>query len=180
MLALKSNPQVALKPQDVIVLFKLFVWAGDKPPSYRYLAEQLEIGVSEVHASVNRLVESGLVLKSPGKLKPMKAAARDFILKGAIYSFPAVRDASAVGVPTSWGAAPLNKHINQAGLQPPVWPCAEGLVRGDVLYPLYPTAPQAALNDPRLHEMLALFDAIRSGRARERSLGAKLLKGLLK
>nr|MCU0754902.1 MarR family transcriptional regulator [Xanthomonadales bacterium] len=34
----------------------------------------------------------------------------------------------------------------------------------------------AALADPALHRMLALLDALRSGRARERALAASLLQ----
>ena len=36
--------------------------------------------------------------------------------------------------------------------------------------PLYPSVPAAAAEDPRLHELLALADALRVGRARERSM----------
>jgi hypothetical protein len=42
-------------------------------------------------------------------------------------------------------------------------------------HPLYPSVPQAALRNPALHELLALFDAIRGGSPRERALAIKLL-----
>ena len=51
-----------------------------------------------------------------------------------------------------------------------VWPHAEGPVRGIALIPLYPSVPAAALRNPALYENLALFDALRMGRARERNL----------
>ncbi len=51
----------------------------------------------------------------------------------------------------------------------------EGTVRGVALAPLYPTAPEAARKDSALYELLALFDAVRSGQAREREIAQKLL-----
>jgi hypothetical protein len=50
-----------------------------------------------------------------------------------------------------------------------------GTVRGPSLSPLCKTAPDAALADPALHEMLALLDALRAGRSRERTLAEKHL-----
>jgi hypothetical protein len=43
------------------------------------------------------------------------------------------------------------------------------------LAPLYPTVPEAALRDERLYAILALFDAVRSGQARERNIAQKKL-----
>jgi hypothetical protein len=48
------------------------------------------------------------------------------------------------------------------------------------LAPLYKTVPQAALRDPFLYQMLALLDAIRDGRSRERQLAEQELKLRLK
>jgi hypothetical protein len=36
--------------------------------------------------------------------------------------------------------------------------------------PFYTTMPAAALRDPKLYELLAIVDAIRDGRARERRM----------
>jgi hypothetical protein len=52
----------------------------------------------------------------------------------------------------------------------------DGERRGISFYPLYPSVPQAARKDPVLYQTLALFDALRGGAARERSLAAKLLE----
>jgi hypothetical protein len=49
-------------------------------------------------------------------------------------------------------------------------------VRGLSLAPLYPSVPDAALRDERLYAVLSLFDAIRSGQARERDAAQKLLE----
>jgi hypothetical protein len=45
---------------------------------------------------------------------------------------------------------------------------------------LYKTVPQAALRDPLLYQMLALIDAIRDGRTRERHLAEEAVKSRLK
>jgi hypothetical protein len=58
----------------------------------------------------------------------------------------------------------------------PVWPDAEGQVRGEAWSPLYPKAVEACRSDSLFYEALALVDAIRGGRARERSLAADELK----
>ena len=60
---------------------------------------------------------------------------------------------------------------------PPVWPYKDGSVRGEALHPIYPSVPDAALRNPALHELLALFDAIRGGSFRERALAIKMLDG---
>ena len=50
---------------------------------------------------------------------------------------------------------------------------------GEALEPLYKTAAKAAQRDPKLYECLALIDAIRSGRARERKLAEQHLRNIL-
>jgi hypothetical protein len=53
------------------------------------------------------------------------------------------------------------------------------MTRGQAIEPLHPSVPYACRQDKRLYEMLALADALRIGRARERSLALKGLKELL-
>ena len=57
-----------------------------------------------------------------------------------------------------------------------MWPSAKGKQKGQAIQPLYRSVPEAALNDAKLHEMLALVDAIRVGSARERKLAVVELK----
>jgi hypothetical protein len=52
----------------------------------------------------------------------------------------------------------------------------QGKVRGEALSPLYKSVPTAAQKDKKLYECLALVDAIRAGRARERKLVETLLR----
>ena len=78
-------------------------------------------------------------------------------------------------MPTAYAAAPLNAVIAPTADPPPVWPDKDGKVRGVALAPLYPTVPEAARRDSRLYELLTLFDAVRSGQAREREIAQKEL-----
>jgi hypothetical protein len=41
------------------------------------------------------------------------------------------------------------------------------------VFPLYDSVPGAARRDPALYDLLALIDAIRMGRARERNVAEK-------
>ena len=80
------------------------------------------------------------------------------------------------GVPTAYAASPLKEQIAPDGEPVPVWPYAEGTVRGYSFSPLHKNAPLAALEDQRFYELLALVDALREGRARERELAGRELK----
>jgi len=70
----------------------------------------------------------------------------------------------------------LSSHFRAGGDPPPVWPHPKGTVRGTTLLPLYQKLPEAALDSPELYELLALFDALRIGRARERKLAIELIE----
>ena len=107
------------------------------------------------------------------------AALLEFLVHGVKYAFPPKRGALTRGMPTGYAAPPLNKVIVGSSEPPPVWPFAEGTVRGEEFEPLYPSVPQAAARDSRLYELLALVDAVRDGRARERNLAAKELEARL-
>jgi hypothetical protein len=166
---------VHLKPQDVVVLVKLLGY-GDKRPSYAQIAKDLFLSPSEVHASVQRAMRARL-LQGPepgGSLN--KAALQEFLIHGVKYAFPPERGELTRGIPTAHAAEPLKKQISGGNEPPPVWPSVMGKTRGYSFAPLYKTVPQAALRDPFLYEMLALLDAIRDGRSRERQLAEQELK----
>ena len=174
----KSDPQQVLRPQDLLVLLRLsLVRPADDTPSYAALAAELSLTASEVHGAVGRALAAQLALKDErGRPRARLESLRLFVQHGARYSFPATRGPQTRGVPTGYAAPPLKELIRSpAGEPPPVWPDKDGSVRGETLYPLYPTAPQAAARNPPLYELLALFDAIRAGSARERALAVQLL-----
>ncbi|HEV3147196.1 MAG TPA: hypothetical protein VGZ24_00970, partial [Chthoniobacterales bacterium] len=72
-----------------------------------------------------------------------------------------------------YAAEPLKSEIAVSSDLPPVWPWQDGNTRGVGLEPLYKNVPRAALHDPALYQLLALVDAIRDGRARERNLAER-------
>lgn len=170
-----SNPQLSLRPQDVVVLLRLALEKG-QVPGYAALAAELGMTASEVHAAVERAVAAQLARKENGKPVVILAALRAFILHGARYAFPATLGSLSRGVPTGYAASPLKEQIREGTDPIPVWPSKDGTARGIALYPLYPSVPQAALGNPRLYELLALFDGVRAGSARERALASKLLE----
>ncbi len=61
-----------------------------------------------------------------------------------------------------------------------MWPDPEGEVRGVGLEPLHTAVPKAVRKDPVLYELLALIDALRDGRTRERQIAERELSGRLK
>jgi hypothetical protein len=171
----KSNPQIILRPQDLVVLLRLSLEPG-AAPSYAVLAEELNLTASEIHAGLNRALAAQLVRKDEsGKVILVREALRLFIQFGARYSFPAVHGSISRGMPTSYAAPPLKDKIVQPNEAVPVWPFKNGSVRGNTLYPLYPTVPETANRNPALYELLVLFDAVRSGSNRERSMASKIL-----
>lgn len=105
-------------------------------------------------------------------------ALAEFTLHGARYAFPGVRLPLAVGVPTSH-SAPAFAGVFAPGSTDFVWPHPNGTVRGIGVEPLHPSVPFAAMQDERLYELLALFDALRVGKARERNMALQRLQALI-
>ena len=164
-----------LKPQDVLFLLKL-VALGKKHWSFNKLAVELGMSPSEVHAASKRALAARLALKEGENIWPNVRALEDFLFHGIQYVFVPERGGLDRGIPTAYAAAPMNALFVDDGEAPPVWPDPEGEVRGESFSPLYKSAPVAAKNDPELYELLALVDAVRGGRARERDIAKKELK----
>jgi hypothetical protein len=57
-----------------------------------------------------------------------------------------------------------------------VWPHSEGTVRGQAIEPLHASIPLIYQYDLKFYELLALTDALRIGRARERNIAIEELK----
>jgi DNA-binding Lrp family transcriptional regulator len=170
---------MALRPHDVAVVLKLCEYRSKRPP-YSHLALELSMSPSEVHAAVKRARASHLLHGSGLDERPNRTALREFLLHGLKYVFPAERGEPTRGIPTSYAAEPLRKKIAPSDELPPVWPYSEGNTRGVAFEPLYKLAPAAALRDPVLYEYLALVDALRDGRARERKLAEEMITARLR
>jgi hypothetical protein len=169
-----------LKPQDVVVAVKLAGQGKRQRPSFAKIAADLKMSASEVHAAVKRCHAARLL--GPDELadRPNLAALEEFLLHGVKYAFPAERGQPTRGILTGYAAPPLSKLIVAGDDLPPVWPYADGSARGISFEPLYRTVPFAALNDQFLYECLALVDAIRDGRVREKQIAEKELKKRLR
>jgi hypothetical protein len=126
------------------------------------------MSASEVHAAARRLREARLL--EPASKRVRVHALHDFLVHGVPYSFPAKPGPLTRGLPTSWAAPAFGGRIDNTGQPPPVWPDPEGSVQGPAIRPLYPSVPGAARRLPALYDLLALVDALRTGRARERAL----------
>ena len=157
------------------MLFKLVTLRGVARVPYAMLAKQLRLSPFEAHAAVQRLMAARLVVDMGGELRPVMAAVRNFVLHGEPYCYPPVRGEITIGYPTAYAVPPLKDMVLFADEMPPVWPHPEGATRGAALLPLYEKLPLVANEDPVLYELLALFDALRVGQARERELASKLL-----
>ncbi len=171
-----SNKQPVLKPQDLYVLLALLSRGGGSV-GYPELAQQTGLAVSAVHGALKRAAVAQLVMFQERRPVVLKTQLREFLLYGAKYVFPPVWGSLTRGVPTGYAAAPLNAVIAPSADPVPVWPHPKGSVRGVSLAPLYPSVPAAVLKDERLYAILSLFDALRSGQARERNAAQKLLDG---
>ncbi|HTS50250.1 MAG TPA: hypothetical protein VMH05_20025 [Bryobacteraceae bacterium] len=165
---------MVLKPQDVYVALKIVAAKAHRAP-YSKLAAELVMSPSEVHASVQRAVQSQLLHGPKMNHRPNFRSLEEFLVHGIRYAFPPDRGELTRGVPTSYAAEPLRSMIAQGKEPAPVWPHEEGKHRGIAFDPLYRTAPVAALRDSRFYEFLALVDALRDGRSRERQIAEKEL-----
>lgn len=171
-----GNRQWVLKPQDLAVLFKLVLLRTSPRMPYALLAKSLLLSQFEAHAAVQRLMAARLVVELEGELRPIMSAVKSFVLHGAAYCYPVLRGGVTIGFPTAYAVSPLKERVLFADEMPPVWPHPQGKVRGTAVMPLYEKLPLAAEQDAALYELLALFDALRMGQARERELASQLLE----
>ena len=167
-----------LKPQDLLLCLALA--ARDASAwTYAQLAASLGLSASEAKKGVDRALAAGLLapaLEEGEKPMPVRRALVDFLVHGARYAFYAQPGRVVRGVPTAWAAPPLDGEVVGGDELPPVWPSPHGSVRGQEIEPLYGSVPEVVLGDPALYELLALVDALRIGRIRERELAAGHLR----
>lgn len=158
-----------MRPHDIVVLSQIIIspkdWKGQD------LSHKLKLSASEISYSLQRSSIAGLL--SPDKKQVMKRTLMEFIQFGLPYIFPAVKGPVVVGVATAY-SAPIMKNflMNDDNI---VWPYADGNTRGESIEPLYAKAPQAALSNSELYELMALLDVMRMGRVREKQIALELL-----
>lgn len=163
------------KPQDIVVALKLCL--GTEGQSYADLGRALGMSASEVHAAVRRLIDARLVVPETREVR--REALRNFLVHGVPHAFPANPGGITRGMPTAWAAPAMSGKFSASEQIPPVWPDPDGSVQGASVQPLYGSVPQAARRNPALYDLLALVDAIRVGRARERAFAEKEIESRL-
>lgn len=162
---------VMLLPRDVFVALKLHL-LDDPGRSFEQLEADIGLSASTLHRSVKRLTSARLVTS---ERNVRRADLLDFIVYGVRYAYYARLGEPTRGLPTAHAAPPLKGALSP-GEETPVWPDPQGQTRGHAVEPLDELAPEAARRDPEFYELLALVDAIRIGRARERNLAIQELK----
>lgn len=160
-----------MRPHDIVILLKIAA-KGTNSWYMKDLSHELSISASEVSESINRSIIAGLI--APNKKRLMKLALLDFLEHGLKYVYPQQSGPIVRGIPTAHAAPPLNEII--VSDEPYVWPSGKGKVRGQSITPLYPSVVDAVQKDEKLYELLALVDAIRVGRAREKEIAINELK----
>lgn len=172
------NNAMQLKPQDIVVLLKLVALAG-RSWTYATLALSLGMSPSQAYHAVHRARAVQLAVDMNNSIVPHLRNLEEFLVHGLRYVFPAVYGELTRGMPTSYAAPPLSRMLRMDDEPPPVWPDPEGTTRGMAFSPLFRSVPEAARADATLYELLALVDAIRGGRARERNLAVRELNARL-
>lgn len=160
-----------MRPHDVCILLKI-ASKGEDHWYMKDIAQELRISPSEVSESINRSVIAGLIGNDKKTLR--KLALLDFLKFGIKYVFPQRPGSITRGVATSISAPPLNSEFLSD--EQFVWPYAKGSLRGQAIEPLHPRIPEACVNDSEFHQLMALTDALRTGRVREQNLAFEILK----
>ena len=160
-----------MKPQDILILLKI-ISLEEKPWSQVTLANELFMSQSEISQSIARSKFAGL-LHITGK-KVYSLSLMEFLQYGIRFVFPQKPGPVVRGVPTAHSVPPLNTIIRSE--ESYVWPSAKGTVRGHSILPLYKSAVNAVKLDQKLYIFLALVDALRVGKAREKEIAVSELK----
>lgn len=164
-----------MQGQDIALLLKLAI-QNEPAIQSKSLAEGLSISPSEVSKALKRCADAGLVYIEGAEKRVNRTGLMEFLSHGLKYAFPPERGSMTRGIPTAAAAEPLKSRFLDDKESPTVWPYSEGKVRGLSLAPLYRGAPKAALRDSKFYSVLALCDAVRSGRTRERNIAVELLE----
>jgi hypothetical protein len=102
----------------------------------------------------------------------------DFIAYGIRYVLPAKEGELTRGIATSIAAPVLQRKLITSGELFPVWPYAKGKTKGLTVEALHPNIFQSVRDDGRMYAFLALTDAVRLGKPRERNVAIDTLATL--
>ncbi len=167
-----------LLPQDVFMMLKLALsapvdWTYDK------VAYELGLSPSMAYNAIKRATQARLFDRQ--RKRPRRKALEEFLVHGVKYAYPPDIGTMTRGIPTAFASPMLRNEFAHTGQKADiyVWAHPNGHQRGIELSPLYKSVPDIAGRDEKLYSALGLLDAIRIGRARERTLAEKLLLEML-
>ena len=163
-----------LKPQDILVLLKIFTAYKARPWKYVDLAKDLKMSQSEVHSAIKRAELAKLY--DPLTKRPVRSNLGEYLISGLRFAYPAVPGEKVAGLATAHSAPPLNKTFVSAKDDKYVWAFRSGKTKGLSIEPLYPAVPAACSEDKELYKFFALIDALRVGRTREIEMAKKIIK----
>lgn len=167
-----------LKPQDIVVAVKLLVLPYTNSKwSFHTLGKSLGMGHNQAHLAYKRLVMCDLVTNE--FRRPIKKNLLEFCVSGIRYVFPPKWLGKQNGIPTSISGPRLKEKILSD--ENIVWPAKryKQAMPGQGLAPLHASVVIAATSDPKCYEILSVIEALRSGRARERTMATDSIKELI-
>lgn len=171
-----------LKPLDVVVSVKAAVLEVPRW-TIAQMAQYLGMDTAQVFRAARGATAARLLVADPTATRaaylPNRAALLELLVHGLKYMAVPDRGRLTRGIPTGHAAPILSDRLVAGDEPPPVWPHPNGKVRGESFEPLHRCVPAASLSDDRFYAAMALVDAIRGGRARDRALASKLLEGVL-
>jgi len=154
-----------MRPQDIVILLKI-VLLGNQEWQFQDLARSVYISGAEVSESLHRSSFAGLIDNSRKKVQ--RVSLLEFLKFGFSYVFPQAPGALTRGTATAHSHPLLKNHIISSTDY--VWPNFDGNDYGQTIEPLYPNQIKAIKDDPKLYDALAMLDAIRVGKVREKKL----------
>lgn len=155
-----------MKEQDLVVLLKKLTFKG-RELSLRKLAEELGMSTSSVSLCLERCKKAQLVDRNKKRVNTL--ALQEFMAHGLAYVFPVEAGRIIRGIPAYVSASPIKEQVANTTDQY-VWRYSKGESRGQMIEPLYPSVPEAALRDEELYQLMVIADTLRMGRAREKEI----------
>jgi hypothetical protein len=162
-----------LKPQDILVAVYIALHGRQ---TLAEIGTTLQIGLSTTHAAVQRAQQAQIL---DGEGEAIRANLLELLEHGLRYVFYPERGSLIRGVPTAAAGPGFADRLTATDSNCAVWPSPKGRTRGLALTPLYPSVPEFAPSNPKLHAVLAAIDLIRIGSAREREVASQVLHELL-
>ncbi|NCI50924.1 hypothetical protein GWC95_13405 [Sediminibacterium roseum] len=159
-----------MRPHDVVILLAIITKKKD-PWLVKDLAAELCISQSEVSESLNRSHFGGLFI--PQLRSVNRLTFFEFLKAGLPCVFPTKPGMMVNGIVTAHSHPVMKKRIVSSELY--VWPELGGKDRGFAIDPFYEKQVLAAKKDDELYKLLAMVDALRVGRTRERTIAAEIL-----